>query len=173
MSNNKLPFGVDSLLPSLKDVPRVIYKHVLPEPEAPAFLRLSESARMTINTHIRTVGLDSRRFDYNVKSQSKVLYFYDRYHETDSVVSDQALELFSDLELYIPGRDERDVQTKLAIQKTKSSFVIGKGPGKEKERWKRWTRTYQCQCGIDHTTGRRTAEKKADPLEKCGLLNLD
>lgn len=84
MSNKRLPFGVDSLLPSLRDVPLVIYKHTLPEPEAPTYLRLSESACITINTHIRTVGLDSRRFDYTVKSQSKILHIDQKmHHETD------------------------------------------------------------------------------------------
>ena len=52
MTNEKLPF----LLPSLKDVPQVIYKHML-EPEALAYLQFSEHTCTIINTYIHTVGL--------------------------------------------------------------------------------------------------------------------
>ena len=79
------------------------------------------------------------------------------------------MELFSHLQLYIPNQNdgERDVQSKFSIQKTDSKALGGKG----NTRWKRCTRTFQCQCGVDHTTGRFAGKARQIPWKNVGCLS--
>ncbi|RXW16666.1 hypothetical protein EST38_g9180, partial [Candolleomyces aberdarensis] len=80
----------------------------------------------------------------------------------------RALELFSFLQLHIPQSKNElcSVQSKLAIQKTDSVDVNIKN--ETQAPWERFTRYYQCQCGISHQTGRFAAEKRQIPWEDVG-----
>ena len=85
-----------------------------------------------------------------------------------------ALELFSKLQLYAPNSNdedrERDVQCKYSIQKTDSNVLASKN-SKESPRYKRFTRFFQCQCGIDHTAGRLAGKKRQIPWKNVGCLS--
>src|ERR1700678_3014719 len=83
-------------------------------------------------------------------------------------MAEEALELYSRLQLYIPNQDnkERDVQAKYSIQRTDSNVLTSNGG-----RWKRFIRVYQCQCGVDHTTGRFAAEKRQVPWKNVGCMS--
>ncbi|KAF8880970.1 hypothetical protein BD779DRAFT_1675634 [Infundibulicybe gibba] len=133
------PFGFNSVVPELQSAPPTRTATTLVgEYGIPTCLRLSDGSRKEMEHHIDALGVDQHRFDYSIKQQQ------------------QALVLFSNLGLYIPDRDDRDVQSKLSVQRTNSKFVGGKS---SERRWKRYTRIYQCQCGIDHTIGRRAAKE--------------
>ncbi|KAH6884047.1 hypothetical protein BKA70DRAFT_1446097 [Coprinopsis sp. MPI-PUGE-AT-0042] len=78
-----------------------------------------------------------------------------------------ALELFSSLKLYIPKSEDkaRDVQSKLAIQKSYSNVVVIKG---QDTTYERATRVFQCQCGIDNEEGRFASKKRQMPWANVG-----
>lgn len=67
-----LPFGVNSVVPELQNVPRPRLVEKI-EAAAPAFLRLSEDSRQAMALHLENVGTDRRCFNYSVKSQRKLL----------------------------------------------------------------------------------------------------
>jgi len=71
-TTTNLPFGVNSVVPELQNVPRprLIEKT---EVAAPAFLRLSEDSRQAMAVHLKNIGIDRRRFNYSVKSQHELL----------------------------------------------------------------------------------------------------
>ena len=83
-----------------------------------------------------------------------------------------ALELFAHLKLYIPHpeEEERDIQAKFSIQKTTSNVISGRSPN-SKGRYRRSTRIYQCQCGVDHTAGRHASKKRQIPWENVDCLS--
>jgi len=69
-----IPFGVNSVVPELKNVPRPRWVEKI-ETAAPAFVQLSEDSReaMAYALHLEDVGTDRRHFNYSVKSQRKLL----------------------------------------------------------------------------------------------------
>jgi hypothetical protein len=79
--------------------------------------------------------------------------------------------LYATLHLYIPSQDERDVQAKFSIQKTSSKAIGGLGGKAEKPLWKRWTRHFQCQCGVDNEEGRLASKKRQIPWKNVGCLS--
>ena len=66
------PFGIQSVVPGLQDVPRPCNKARSETMTAPAFLRLSEESRNAVNLHLASVGPDYNRFAYSVKDQRKI-----------------------------------------------------------------------------------------------------
>lgn len=82
---------------------------------------------------------------------------------------DRALELYSELKLYIPSEDERDVQSKYSIQKGIGKPFGAKSGGTAP--WKRWTRFFQCQCGVDNTEGQNPSKKRQMPWKNVGCLS--
>jgi hypothetical protein len=85
------------------------------------------------------------------------------------VTPENALELFAHLKLYMPTHEDRDVQLKYTIQKTDSKTIGGKG-GKPHP-WKRVTRFFQCQCGIDNTAGRWASKQRQIPWRNVGCMS--
>jgi hypothetical protein len=83
----------------------------------------------------------------------------------DSFFQALALQLFSDLWLYIPSENARDAQSKYSVQKTITKTLTGNS------KHKRITRFYQCQCGVDHTTGRFAARTRQVPWRNVGCLS--
>ncbi|KAF8054956.1 hypothetical protein FPV67DRAFT_1568228 [Lyophyllum atratum] len=136
---SKAPFGMNSVVPELQDAPVPESKDRDRRDDIPDSLRLSEDDMNTMQSHLEAVSLDRNYYDYSIIQQQR------------------ALELFSKLQLYIPTQDERDVQSKFSIQKTDRKYRNPRGT-KDKNRWRRHTRIYQCQCGVDHTAGRRAAK---------------
>jgi hypothetical protein len=63
------PFGIQSVVPGLQDVPRNQARSETLT--TPAFLRLSEESRNAVNLHLASVGSDYNRFAYSVKDQRK------------------------------------------------------------------------------------------------------
>ena len=66
-TEKKLPFGLNSVVPELQDVPPSCKKEVIKS--APSFLRLSRDAQQSMTVHIELVGLDHHQFNYSVKEQ--------------------------------------------------------------------------------------------------------
>ncbi|KAJ7799023.1 hypothetical protein B0H14DRAFT_3886261 [Mycena olivaceomarginata] len=156
----KLYFAINSGVPGLEGIPPMkqqnIDRHSLSN--IPNFLRLSAETRSAIELHIASVGIEVRRYDYGCRDQAS------------------ALQFLAVMNIFIPGLDgqlppksqndsdsdsdtatpsvptSRDVQSKFAILRTSANVLTGaKVPVK---RYKRITRFLQCQCGVDHTTGR-------------------
>jgi len=74
--------------------------------------------------------------------------------------------LYATLQLYIPSQDERDIQAKFSIQKASGKAIGGGGKA-----WKRWTRYFQCQCGVDNGEGRFASKKRQMPWKNVGCLS--
>jgi len=70
-TTTNLPFGVNSVVPELQNVPRPRLVEKI-ETTTPAFLRLSEDSQQAMASHLENVGMDRRRFNYSVKSQRKL-----------------------------------------------------------------------------------------------------
>ncbi|KAF8168414.1 hypothetical protein B0H34DRAFT_779746 [Crassisporium funariophilum] len=143
-TQKNLPFGMASVLPELQNVIPPRRKESVDA--APSFFRLSPDARTTMNLHISQIGIDHHRLNYSAREQ------------------EHGMELFSTLQLYIPhqnNEDERDVQDSKPL-KARSA--------KEKGRYKRYTQTFHCQCGMDHTTGRFAGKKCQIPWKDVGCL---
>ena len=83
----------------------------------------------------------------------------------DWICIENALQLFAVLKLYLPTCDDRDAQYKYAIQKSDAK-KIGKN-----HTWKRVTRFYQCQCGIDNTAGRFASKARQIPWRNVGCMS--
>ncbi|TFK60149.1 hypothetical protein BDN72DRAFT_779776, partial [Pluteus cervinus] len=147
----KLPFGQRSLLPGFQDAPQR-QQRTQTNNLAPRELRLSESFREEIDQQISTIGLDCHRFDHGIQKQSKSIA---GAAAKLTQITDEAHEIIAQLEVHIPDVEEREIQSKWAIQKT-STKTRGKGKNPP---WRRTTRIYQCQCGINHTTGSRPAKE--------------
>jgi hypothetical protein len=64
----RLPFGIHSLVPGLQKVPQLRASNKKVD-EVPNFLRLSEASQEAMTLHIEKVKLDRRHFDYSVKDQ--------------------------------------------------------------------------------------------------------
>jgi hypothetical protein len=79
---------------------------------------------------------------------------------------EEALQLFAHLGLYLPSQGNRDVQNKYAIQKTDAKKIGGKPEG-----WKRITRYFQCQCGVDNTTGQLASKERQIPWKNVGCMS--
>lgn len=162
-----LAFGIHSVVPGLQDVPRPRNQAQSVTVTAPAFLRLSEESRNAVNLHLASVGLDHSRFAYSVKDQRKTLaHLHVCVLVLDQLLcTENALQLFAELKLYVPTHDDRDVQYKFAIQKSDTK-KIGKN-----QAWKRVTRFYQCQCGIDNTAGRFASKERQIPWRNVGCMS--
>jgi hypothetical protein len=63
----------------------------------------------------------------------------------------------------LPSQGDRDVQNKYAIQKTDAKTISGK--------WRRITRYFQCQYGIDNTTGRLASKERQIPWKNVGCMS--
>jgi hypothetical protein len=75
------PFGIQSVVPELQNVPRFRNQAQPSVPVAPAFLRLSEESKNAMSLHLESIGLDYNCFTYSVKDQCKkpeLMY----YHKT-------------------------------------------------------------------------------------------
>ena len=83
-----------------------------------------------------------------------------------------ALELIAHLKLYIPhpGEEECDIQANFSIQKTTSNTISGRAPS-SKGHYRQSTHIYQCQCGVDHTSGRHASKNRQIPWQNVDCLN--
>lgn len=72
---------------------------------------------------------------------------------------DLACQLLARLDLHIPDSIDRDVRSKLVIQHSDNNSI-----GKNKM-YKRWTRLYQCQAGIDSTSSLHPSKRRLRPWE--------
>ncbi|KAJ8508307.1 hypothetical protein ONZ45_g9395 [Pleurotus djamor] len=77
------------------------------------------------------------------------------YTEEDQ---EHAFRMATELGIYIPEIDGREVNSKLAIQ-TGSTEKLAK------DKYKRVTRIYQCSMGTDHTVGHQASKKRQRPWE--------
>jgi hypothetical protein len=183
----KLYFSIHSDVPGLEGIPPMKQQNIDRNSlsNIPSFLRLSTETRSAIELHIASVGIELRRYDYGCRDQcvslSNTCQSVFGAHIQTSAAS--ALQFLALMNIFIPGLDgrlplknendsdsdsdtatpsvptSRDVQSKFAILRTSANVLSGaKVPAK---RYKRITRFLQCQCGVDHTTG-RFAKKGSD-----------
>ena len=74
------PFGIQSVVPELQNVPCFRNQARPPVSVAPAFLRPSEESRNAMTLHLESIGLDHNHFTYSVKDQRKkpeLVYYYE------------------------------------------------------------------------------------------------
>lgn len=65
-----LPFGIQSIVPGLDNVPKPNKQSATFKPKLPDCLRLSPELRNTMEKHLGMVGVERRSFGYTVKDQS-------------------------------------------------------------------------------------------------------
>ncbi len=164
-TTSALAFCIHSVVPGLQDVPRPHNQAQSATVTAPAFLRLSEESHNAVNSHLVSVGPDCSRFAYSVKDQCKIQDLHVYALVVLDLYTENTLQLFAELKLYVPTHDDCDVQYKFAIQKSDTKKI-----GKNKS-WKRVTRFYQCQCGIDNTTGRFASKGRQIPWRNVGCMS--
>ncbi|KAF6743082.1 hypothetical protein DFP72DRAFT_1080829 [Ephemerocybe angulata] len=140
----RLPFGEQSAVPALASISAMRSSSFDPHGPVPKCLRLSDSSLKAMEVHIKNVGLEHHRFTYSVKDQNR------------------AFQLFTQLGVHIPADSERDVQSKMSIQKSDKKSLQN-----EKTRA---TRHIQCQCGTDNTAGRHASKKRQMPWKNVGCL---
>ncbi|KAF5320405.1 hypothetical protein D9611_010750 [Ephemerocybe angulata] len=148
----RLPFGEQSAVPALASISTMRSSSFDPHGPVPKCLRLSDSSLKAMEVHIKNVGLEHHRFTYSVKDQ--ILSY--------EAQPDRAFQLFTQLGIHIPADSERDVQSKMSIQKTDKKALQN-----EKTRA---TRHIQCQCGTDNTAGRHASKKRQMPWKNVGCL---
>ncbi|PBK84305.1 hypothetical protein ARMGADRAFT_1037233 [Armillaria gallica] len=151
------PLG-DFIVPGLENVPTPNKDRT--ELTVPSILWLSLQSRTELDTHVKAVRLDVRKYNYSRSSQAA------------------AMLLLANLDLYIPTENEHNVQCKYSIIRTDSKFRSSKVPKSkqgtksqdEKKHWKQTEHIYQCQCGVDHMQGRFAAAegKRQIPWENVG-----
>ncbi len=151
------PLG-DFIFPGLENVPTP--KKDRTEPTVPSILRLSLQSHTELDTHVKAVGLDVRKYNYSRSSQGEHVSFY-LLVEFIVLPTAAAMLLLVNLDLYIPTENKRNVQCKYSIIWTDSKFRSSKVPKSKqgiksqdkKKHWKQTEHIYQCQCRVDHMQG--------------------
>lgn len=121
-----------------------------------------------MSLHVKQMGLEQKYFDYSVKDQGDRLnrkMILTISPKINLFVQAQALQLFSELWLYIPSENACDAQSKYSVQKTMSKVITGNS------KHKRATWFYQCQCGVDHKTGRFAVRLRQVPWRNVSCLS--
>ncbi|KAJ7149105.1 hypothetical protein C8R46DRAFT_916478, partial [Mycena filopes] len=81
--------------------------------------------------------------------------------------ADRAFQAFSDFSLHLPNEIDRDARSKLVIVTSTKDTVNSVDKSRK---FTRYRAIYQCQCGIDHTSGRLASKKREIAWENvdCG-----
>ena len=111
-------------------------------------LKLTDTSRHVIQQHLDQVGYEGKKFDQTDMAQSEFSELYAHLLPTQisAALVAEAFALFGQLGLYIPQELHRPANSKLVIVKSQSRRV---GSKTESPSFMRWTRIYQCMCGIE------------------------